>query len=176
MADFLRLYRGTEPVNAALSPQQKQDYLRHFQDWIISLTKAGKISSCAPLAQGGRTLAGPRSLITEGPYAEAKDLVGGYTVISAENLDEATEIARGCPFLVVGGTVEIRPVPSEEAEHTAHTLDPVEGRDKMHLRGAGIGKAHIDAAADQGAYQAFRAVHDRLSVCLLCDPPARLTR
>jgi hypothetical protein len=80
MADFLRLYRGTEPVNAALSPQQKQDYQRHFQDWIISLTKAGKISSCGPLAQGGRTLAGARSLITEGPYAEAKDLVGGYTL------------------------------------------------------------------------------------------------
>ena len=110
MADFLYLYRGTEPVAAALSPQQMQDYLRRFQEWIVSLTNAGKISSCGPLAQGGRTLAGPRALMTDGPYAEAKDLIGGYTVISAENLDEATEIARGCPFLVVGGTVEIRPV------------------------------------------------------------------
>ena len=55
-------------------------------------------------------MAGPRALTTEGPYAEAKDLICGYTVISAESLDEATEIARGCPFLVVGGTVEIRPV------------------------------------------------------------------
>jgi hypothetical protein len=48
--------------------------------------------------------------MTDGPYAEAKDLIGGYTVISADSLDEATEIARGCPFLVVGGTVEICPV------------------------------------------------------------------
>jgi hypothetical protein len=110
MADFLYLYRGTEPVAAALSPQQMQDYLRHFQDWIVSLTMAGKISSCGPLAQGGRTLSGPRALITDGPYAEAKDLIGGYTIISAASLDEATEIARGCPFLTVGGTVEIRPV------------------------------------------------------------------
>jgi hypothetical protein len=110
MADFLYLYRGTEPVTAALSPQQMQDYLRHFQEWIVSLTKADKISSCGPLGQGGRTLAGPRALITDGPYAEAKDLIGGYTVISADNLDDATEIARGCPFLLVGGTVEIRSV------------------------------------------------------------------
>jgi hypothetical protein len=72
MTDILYLYRGTERVNGALSPRQMQDYLRHFQDWIISLTKAGKISSCAPLAQGGRTLAGPRSLITEGPLCRSK--------------------------------------------------------------------------------------------------------
>ena len=110
MADSLCLYRSREPVTAARSPQQMQDYLPHFQEWIVSLTKAGKISSCGPLAQGRRTLAGPRALMTDGPYAEAKDLIGGYTVISAESLDEATEIARGCPFLVVGGTVEIRPV------------------------------------------------------------------
>ena len=110
MADSLCLYRGTEPVTAARSPQQMQDYLPHFQEWIVSLTKASKISSCGPLAQGRRTLAGPRALTTEGPYAEAKDLICGYTVIPAESLDEATEIARGCPFLVVGGTVEIRPV------------------------------------------------------------------
>jgi hypothetical protein len=51
-------------------------------------------------------------MMTDGPYAEAKDLIGGYTVISAKSLDEATEIARGCPFLPVGGTVKIRPVQS----------------------------------------------------------------
>ena len=62
------------------------------------------------MGQRGRTLSGPKALMTDGPYAEAKDLIGGYTVISAEHLDEATEIARGCPFLPVGGTVEIRPV------------------------------------------------------------------
>ena len=43
MADSLCLYRGTEPVTAARSPQQMQDYLPHFQEWIVSLTKAGKI-------------------------------------------------------------------------------------------------------------------------------------
>jgi hypothetical protein len=53
---------------------------------------------------------GSAGLMTDGPYAEAKDLIGGYTVIAAKDFDEATEIARGCPFLGVGGTVEIRSV------------------------------------------------------------------
>jgi len=110
MTEFLYLYRGSERVNAALSPQQMQDYSQRFQSWIMSLTKAGKISSCGPLANNGRTMAGPKAVVSDGPYTESKDLVGGYTVLTAENLDEATQIARGCPFLNVGGTVEIRPV------------------------------------------------------------------
>jgi hypothetical protein len=110
MAEFLYLYRGSEPVNAALSPQQMQDYLQRFQAWIISLSEAGRISSCGPLANGGKTMVGPKALVSDGPYAESKDLVGGYTVLTAKDLDEAADIARGCPFLGVGGTVEIRAV------------------------------------------------------------------
>jgi hypothetical protein len=110
MAEFLYLYRGSERVNAALSPQQMQDYLQRFQSWIMSLTSAGRISSCGPLAGGGRTMVGPKAVISDGPYTESKDLVGGYTVLTAKDLDDATEVARGCPFLSVGGTVEIRAV------------------------------------------------------------------
>lgn len=93
-----------------LSPQQMEDYLHRFQGWIASLTRAGKISSCGPMAAGGRTMSSPKRHVSDGPYAETKDLVGGYTVLTAHDLDEATEIARGCPFLDVGGTVEIRSV------------------------------------------------------------------
>jgi hypothetical protein len=110
MSEYLYLYRGSERVNAALSPQQMQEYLQRFQGWIVSLTRAGKISSCGPLAAHGKTMKGPTAEVSDGPYAEAKDLVGGYTVLSASDFDEATEIARGCPFLGVGGIVEIRPV------------------------------------------------------------------
>jgi hypothetical protein len=110
MTEFLYLYRGSERVNAALSPQQMQDYMGRFQSWIASLTKAGKISSCGPLGNGSRTIIGSNAVVSDGPYAEAKDLVGGYTVLTAKDLEEATEIARGCPFLDVGGAVEVRTV------------------------------------------------------------------
>ena len=77
----------------------------------------------------------------------------------------------GHPVIAVGRAGDH---PLEEAEHAAHAVDPVERRDKMHLRGAGIGKAHIDAAADQGAHQAFRAIHDFLRspyYRAACPPP-----
>src|SRR5215469_15162323 len=61
MAEFLYLYRGTDPVVAALSPQQMQDYMQRFQGWITSLTQAGKISSCGPLGDGSRTIAGAKA-------------------------------------------------------------------------------------------------------------------
>jgi hypothetical protein len=97
MAEFLYLYRGSERVDAALSPQQMQEYLQRFQGWIASLSKAGKISSCGPLDAGGKTMSGPKPEVADGPYAEAKDLVGGYTVVSASDFNEATEIARSFP-------------------------------------------------------------------------------
>jgi hypothetical protein len=110
MAEFLFLYRGADVATAALSPKEMQDYMRRFQNWIVSLTKTGKLTSCGPLEKGGKTLVGPIGLVTDGPFAETKDLIGGYSVVSAKDLDEATELARDCPFLAIGGTVEIRAV------------------------------------------------------------------
>ena len=48
--------------------------------------------------------------MSNGPFAEAKDLVGGYLLVTAENLDDAAELARGCPILEVEGSVEVRPI------------------------------------------------------------------
>jgi hypothetical protein len=110
MAEFLYLYRGTEPATAKLSPQQMQEYMQAFQRWIGELAAAGRLGACAPLTPSGRTLSGRDGVASDGPYAEAKDLVGGYTVVTATDLDEATNVARGCPFLTIGGSVEIRPV------------------------------------------------------------------
>jgi hypothetical protein len=53
-------------------------------------------------------------VVTEGPYAEAKDLVGGFSVIAAQDMDAAILLARECPFLAVGGTVEVRPLRSRQ--------------------------------------------------------------
>ncbi len=110
MAEFLFLYRGADADTAALSPKEMQDYMQRFQNWIVSLTKAGKLTSCGPLEKGGKMLVGPSGLVTDGPFAETKDLIGGYSVVSAKDQDEATELARDCPFLAIGGTVDIRAV------------------------------------------------------------------
>src|SRR3984893_7871354 len=72
-----------------------------------------------------------------------------------------SNVAAGFPVIAVGGTGDH---PFEKPEHAAHAIDPVEGGDEMHFRGAGVGEADIDAAADQSAHQAFRAVHEPSSV------------
>jgi hypothetical protein len=53
---------------------------------------------------------GKQKAITDGPYAEAKYLVGGFSLIEARDLDEATELSKGCPVLERGGSVEVRPI------------------------------------------------------------------
>lgn len=109
MADFLYLYRGTGPVTAALSPQQMQDYMQSFFAWVGSLSRDGRMTSCGPLEPGSRILRGTAP-VTDGPYAEAKDMIGGYSLVSVKDLDEAVALARTCPFAEIGGTVEVRPV------------------------------------------------------------------
>ena len=48
--------------------------------------------------------------MTDGPFAEAKDLVGGYTLVQANDLAQAAELTSGCPIFDVGGSVEVRPI------------------------------------------------------------------
>jgi hypothetical protein len=52
----------------------------------------------------------PNKIVTNGPYVEIKESIGGYTIIKADSLEEATEISKGCPILFVGGSVEVRAI------------------------------------------------------------------
>lgn len=53
---------------------------------------------------------GSQKIVTDGPFAEAKDVVGGYTLIEACDLDQAVELSKGCPIFEAEGAVEVRPV------------------------------------------------------------------
>jgi len=53
---------------------------------------------------------GSQKIVTDGPYAEAKDLVGGFSLIEAKDIAQAVDLSKGCPILEVGGSVEVRPV------------------------------------------------------------------
>ena len=62
------------------------------------------------LERAGKLVMGKRKAVTDGPFAEAKDVVSGYRLILAKDLNEAAELSKGCPILVVDGQVEVRPV------------------------------------------------------------------
>jgi hypothetical protein len=109
MASFLYIFRGGR--DQELSPQEMQKNMQKWADWIQALTKTGNFKAGEPLERsGGKVLKGKKKLVSDGPYAEAKDVVGGYLLVTAKNLDEATELARGCPIFESEGSVEVRAI------------------------------------------------------------------
>ena len=109
---FLLLFRNAGPdVHAHLSREERAQLTQQWNNWYEGLAARGKVQHARPLGLQGRVVSGigGRSVI-DGPYAEAKEIVGGYFFLNVADLDEATEIAKGCPGLAVGLTVEVRPV------------------------------------------------------------------
>jgi hypothetical protein len=72
------------------------------------LSKQGQFKGGEPVAEEGRLVTGKAKTVTDGPFGETKDLVGGYLLVVAPNLESATELARGCPVLENDGSVEVR--------------------------------------------------------------------
>jgi hypothetical protein len=113
MQDFVFLFRSSadNQEQAIGTPERAQKSLETWLGWIRELESKGQLKHPGqPLAREGRVVRGPDKLVTDGPYAEAKDLILGFLVIAARDLDHATEIAGGCPIVLGGGAVEIRPV------------------------------------------------------------------
>jgi hypothetical protein len=112
MSAFVYLYRRDEAVSRAsmTSPEQMQKSMQKWMAWMKELAEKGHIKDQGhPLENSGKVVKGKRA-ITDGPYAESKDMIGGYTLIEAADLSEAAELSLGCPILEVGGLVEVRPV------------------------------------------------------------------
>lgn len=107
MNEFVFLYRGGERPE---SPELGQQVLQKWMAWFKSLTEQGHlVDRGQPLERSGKVVGAGR-MVTDGPFAEVKDVVGGYTLIKARDVSQAAELARGCPILDRGGRVEVRPV------------------------------------------------------------------
>jgi hypothetical protein len=79
--------------------------------WFKELNAKGHIKDPGhPLEHTGKVVKGKQKTVNDGPYAEAKDVVGGYIVIEAKDLGHAVELSKGCPIFEVGGSVEVRPI------------------------------------------------------------------
>ncbi len=107
MSDFLLIFRGGEPKGSA---EEIQKHMEKWRAWMEGLAKNGKLKGGSPLDKTGKVITGTKKLITDGPYAEAKEVVGGYLIISAANLKDATEMTKGCPCFEENGQAEIRPI------------------------------------------------------------------
>jgi len=108
MSEFTYLFRGRD---TSASPEQAQKTIEKWVAWMKDLGAKGYIKDGGhPLEATGSVIRGKQKTVTDGPYAEAKDVVGGYMLIEARDLQHAVELSRGCPILEVGGSVEVRPI------------------------------------------------------------------
>ena len=97
--------------NRDLSPDQLQRQIERYMNWIEQLRRDGHFVAAEPLAETGKVLSGQDgNTVTDGPFTEAKEEVGGYFIIRASDLQAAVELAKGCPIFRNNGTVEVRPI------------------------------------------------------------------
>ena len=83
--------------------------MQRWMAWMDELD-AQDTSRIAASRSSRRQIVRGRKAVTDGPYTEAKDLVGGFTIVEAQDIDQAVELSHGCPILGGGGSVEVRPV------------------------------------------------------------------
>jgi len=115
MTKFMYVFRGGAFVTTGLSPAELGAHLGKWRAWVNELTKSGRSEAVGPPLQShGKSVRGSSRQVTDGPYAEGKDLVTGSLVVLAESLEEATELALGCPIYEFDGSVEIRPLQPRE--------------------------------------------------------------
>lgn len=105
----MMIFRNDYNPSFKPSPEQMQASINQWQDWIGGIAAQGKFLSTNRLGFEGKTLK-PNSVIVDGPYAEVKEIVGGYILVKATNIDEAMKLAEDCPILNIGGHVEVRNV------------------------------------------------------------------
>lgn len=111
MANFLYLfwYKGGNPPK--MSSEETRKLTQRWITWVKGLGEQGHlVNRGESLEAGGKLVRGEKQVVTDGPYAEAKDVVGGFTIVKVKNINEAVKLSKGCPIFESNGMVEVRPI------------------------------------------------------------------
>lgn len=108
MKQFMYLLRGGDSMDN-LSPEEMEAHMGEWKTWMGGLAEQGKLAGGLPLSKEGKQVTGKGSIVSDGPFAEGKEIVGGYIIVNAESMDEAIELSKACPiFEGETGNVEVR--------------------------------------------------------------------
>ena len=111
--DYLLLFRGNV-WQKGLSPEELESALGRFMGWLDVLKQEGKLKGANPLYAEGKLVSGSHGrTVVDGPFAESKEAIGGYFLVSVSGEDEAIAIAQRHPLLEYGSVLEVRPVAPE---------------------------------------------------------------
>jgi hypothetical protein len=110
MERFMYLFRGGDAQRAAASAEEMQQHMQKWMTWMSELGENNKLEGGEPLKGAGKVVEDKGNVITDGPYSEGKEIVGGYLIVKVSDEDEAIELSKGCPVFEHGGTVEVREI------------------------------------------------------------------
>lgn len=110
MKEFLFIYRRDVNNIPKGSPQEMQNETKRWMDWIGSIAAQNKLVNRGNRLDISGKVVKSLNLVTDGPYAETKESIGGYSIVKADTIEEACEMAKGCPVFSIGGTVEVREI------------------------------------------------------------------
>jgi hypothetical protein len=113
MPKYMLLLHDDPAPFLAMSPQEMQAAIEQYIAWGESLRERGLLGQSHKLAdEPGRVVRSANGAIrvTDGPYSETKEVLGGYYIVAADNYDHAVNLTRDCPHLQHGGTIEVRQI------------------------------------------------------------------
>jgi hypothetical protein len=110
MAKFLFVYRNSTESYGNMSPEEMQQMLQKWQAWISEgLRRGWMVEAGDGLTKEGRVV-NAKKVVTDGPFIEGKEIVGGFSIVQADTVQAAAELAKACPIFLRGGSVEVRPL------------------------------------------------------------------
>jgi len=107
---FVFFFRGKD-WDEGVPPEKLQALMDRFTDWAQALIDSGRVRGGQALGRSGAMIS--RRGVSDGPFAESKEAIGGYLILAVNTLEEATEIAKTAPILDFDGSIEIRPMLDE---------------------------------------------------------------
>jgi hypothetical protein len=117
MEEFVLIMRHQDGTKVA-SPEQMQSWMKQTMDWIGGIAAQNKFVSGTGLPFADARVVKSNKVVTNGPFGEIKETIGGYIIVKANSVDEAVEFAKGCPVLQgEGNTVEVRKVAKDDGVH-----------------------------------------------------------
>ena len=105
------LFRGGDSARSQASPEEMQEHMQKWGAWMKDLGEKGKFIDGLPLGGEGKVVT-KGGLITDGPFTEGKEVVGGYLIVDTIDFNEAVELSKDCPIFEHDGNVEVRPIES----------------------------------------------------------------
>jgi hypothetical protein len=117
MDEFILIFRHEDGLKVA-SPEQIQVWMKQTMDWIAGISAKKKFVSGTGLPFQDAKVVKHKGMVTNGPFGEIKETIGGFIIVKADSLDEAVEFAKGCPVLQgEGNSVEVRKIAKRDGIH-----------------------------------------------------------